>query len=446
MSMPGKKRVPNAREMEIIDVMRKILQGRIHTTAEVELALAKHAQEWREALCEMLDAFLRQGEKAFWRLYEVIVRCYPQYGQWHDLLSVPAPLDDPVPQTPRPPFVLLSDVQEREVQWLWYPRLALGKITMLDGDPGQGKSMLTLDLAARMTRGITMPDLTSGLSEPAGVVLVLPEDDLADTVRPRLRRAGADLSRVAALTTIPVTNASGQGYERPFSLFEDLDVLSETIDRVQARLVIVDAVMKLLGGKDIYRANEVMAALTPLQLLLEHKGVAGLFLRHLTKGSSGMNSLYRGMGSIAFAGLARMTMIVYKDPYDQQKSVLYHNKSNNSEYGSQLSFSVQYGEPPDDTRPHICWHGECHYSESELNSGSSSPHSAGSFDERKPNTARDEILRVLEEHAPEELTPKQVADELSDIPLSTVQVTLQRLAKDGMVEQPQRGKYSLTTD
>jgi len=413
----AKKRAPNPKEMEVIEVMRKILQGRIHTCTEIELALAGHSREWRDSLSELFNTFLHEGEEMFWRAYEALSRCYPQYGQWRDLLSVPAELPAPVPQTPRPASILLSEVEPQEIRWLWKQRLALGKLTMLDGNPGQGKSMLTLDLAARVTRGLVMPDLTPGLGEPAGVVLVGPEDDLPDTVQPRLLRAGADLRRVAALCTVPVTDACGHSYERPFSLFEDLEHLAATIERVQARLVIVDSVMKLLGDKDTYRSNEVLAALTPLQWLLEVKGVAGLLLRHLNKGSSGMNWLYRGQGSIAFVGLVRTAMMVINDPYDPDKSVLLQTKSNISKLAPQLSFSVQYEEDPGDTRPHVCWHGECNYSKEELDAASSDKAVATAHDEHKPATARDEILRVLEDHAPDAMSPMQVAEELPDVPL-----------------------------
>lgn len=441
----AKKRAPNPKEMEIIEVMRKILQGRIHTCTEIELALAGHSREWRDALGELFNTFLHEGEERFWRAYEAISRCYPQYGQWRDLLAVPAELPAPVPQTPRPAAILLSEVEPQEVRWLWDQRLALGKVTMLDGDPGMGKSMLTLDLAARTTRGWVMPDTTPGLGEPAGVVLIAPEDNLADTIQPRLRRAGADLSRVASLGTIPVTDSStGFPYRRPFQLAEDLETLAETIDLVQARLLIIDPVMSLFGNKDTYRDNDVRAALAPLQMVLETKMVAGMLVRHLTKGSSSNNALYRGSGSIAFVALARTAMMVVNDPYDPDKSVLLHTKSNIGQIGSQLCFSVQSEEPPEDPRPHVCWHGECNYSKEELDAAASDKAVATSHDEHKPTTARDEILRVLEEHAPDAMSLTDVAGALPEISFSTIRVTLSRMVKDGEIEQPARGKYGVT--
>jgi hypothetical protein len=443
MSQPAKKRVPNAKETEIINVLRKIREGRITTCMEVNLELARHSQEWRDTIGELLKTFVHDGEEMFWEVYDSVALCYPPFGEWRSLLDVPAPRDKKVQEPPPSDAILLSEVEEEEIAWLWEQRLALGKVTMLDGDPGQGKSMLTLDLAARVTRGIVMPDLTRGLPAAAGVVLIAPEDHLGDTVRPRLRRAGADLARVASLGTIPVTDPStGYTYRRPFSLSEDLERLERAIDRIGARLLIIDPVMSLLGGKDAYRDNEIRMLLTPLQMLLEKKRVAGLLVRHLTKSSSSINNaLYRGGGSIAFVALARTAMMVLKDPYDEGKNVLVHTKSNIGRIAPILSFSVDSDEAPGDIRPHVCWHGTRNYSHEELFSSPPSTPREG----RKSATARDEILRVLEEHAPEALTPMEVAKELPEMSLSTIQVTLQRLAKDGSVGQPARGKYGTTT-
>lgn len=99
---------------------------------------------------------------------------------------------------------------------------------------------------------------------------------------------------------------------------------------------------------------------------------------------------------------------------------------------------------PTQSSTHVCWHGQCHYTDADLNGGSSRT-AAGSCDERKPTTARDEILRVLEDHAPDALSPLEVAEELADMSINTIRVSLQRMAKDGEIEQPTRGKYGVTS-
>jgi len=449
-------RQPNELERNILRVIREILQGRIQTCMEIGQQLPKAPYWWRDNMEVLLNTFVHHGEERFWLAYQGLCNCHPEFEAWRSWLTAatfPPALPTPpavgatagmqVPETPLPE-ILLSEVQPRAIHWLWQPRLALGKITILDGDPGVGKSMLTLDLAARVSRGWVMPDTTPGLGEPAGVVLISPENDDADGLHPNLRRAGADLSRVASLATVPFTDAAtGLIFRRRFHLAEDLLVLSEVIDRRQARLLIIDPISEVLGGKDTYRDNEVRAALAPLQMLLEEKGVACVLVRHLNKGSSGGNVLYRGQGSIAFVALARSAMMVVRDPYDARKSVLLHTKCNIGKLAPQLCFSVQTGEPPEDTRPHVHWHGECHYSDEELSGLSHG--SSDSSNERKPNTARDEILRVLEEHAPEAMSPTDISEELPDMSFNTIRSVLSRLVKDGEIEQISRGKYELTT-
>src|SRR5919107_5572070 len=118
----------------------------------------------------------------------------------------------------RPVGTLLSEVEPEQVEWLWPGRLPLGKLSVLDGDPGLGKSVLTLDLAVRVSAGLELPD--GGRCEPAGVVLLSAEDGLADTIRPRLDAAGADTERIVALSTVA---EGSRGGERTLSIPRDLD-------------------------------------------------------------------------------------------------------------------------------------------------------------------------------------------------------------------------------
>lgn len=188
------------------------------------------------------------------------------------------------------------------MSWLWQPRIPLAKLTVLDGDPGLGKSALTLDLAARISRASAMPDGSRGLPEPAGVLLLTAEDGLGDTVRPRLEAMGADLTRVRALKGVPGATADAL---TPIELPRDLSLVESEASACRAALIVFDPLSAHLGSEiNPYRDQDVRRALLPLAQLAEQIGAAILVVRHLTKGFSS-NPLYRGGGSIAFIGAAR---------------------------------------------------------------------------------------------------------------------------------------------
>lgn len=228
--------------------------------------------------------------------------------------------------------VFLSEVECEHVSWLWQGRIPLGKITVLDGDPGLGKSTLALDLAARVTRGAPMPD--GGLGVDGGVVILTAEDGLGDTVRPRLEAAGGDSTRVLALQTI------GTGDDERAVSLVDLQALEQAIRRVNAKLVIVDPVMAFLGAQtDSHRDQDVRRCLAPLARLAETTGAAFLIIRHLNKAAGG-NPLYRGGGSIGIIGAARSGLLVSKDPDNENRRVLASTKSNLSRPPGSLSFEL----------------------------------------------------------------------------------------------------------
>ena len=203
----------------------------------------------------------------------------------------------------------------------------------MDGDPGEGKSALATDLAARKSIGGKWPDGVE--CEPGGVVVCSAEDGLADTIRPRLEAAGADLSRVLALAT--VTDRDG---ERLLSIPEDLDMIRRGIERVDAELVIVDPLMAFLSGDvNSHRDQDVRRALAPLAKLAEDTGAAVLIIRHLNK-SDGGNPLYRGGGSIGIIGAARSALLVARNPEDDDRRVLAPLKANLSAPAPSLAFTL----------------------------------------------------------------------------------------------------------
>jgi hypothetical protein len=231
--------------------------------------------------------------------------------------------------------MLLSDVSPERVQWLWPRRIPLGKITILDGDPGLGKSLITLDVAARVTRNREMPDGTPGAA--GGVVLASAEDGLADTVRPRLDAAGADVTRVLDLTF------TDSDRTRLLQIPNDLARLEEGIRRVGAVLVIIDPVYSFLSGAfNTDKDSQVRQALTPLAKLAERMQVAVILVRHLNK-SEQTKAIYRGGGSIGFIGLARSGLLVAKSRAGEEL-VLVSTKSNLAPKPPALRYCLKSGD------------------------------------------------------------------------------------------------------
>jgi hypothetical protein len=234
--------------------------------------------------------------------------------------------------------ILLSGVEPEEVEWLWPSWLALGKLALMDGDPGLGKSATTLDIAARVSAGKVFPD--GAECEPAGVVILSGEDGLRDTIRPRLDAAGADVNRILSLATVPDEN----GHDRLLSIPEDVPLIEKGIERVGAQLVVVDPLMAFLSGEtNSHRDQDVRRALAPLAGLAERTGACVLVVRHLNK-APGNNPLYRGGGSIGIIGAARMAFVVGKDPQDEDRRVLATTKNNLARPPRSLMFTLEEAE------------------------------------------------------------------------------------------------------
>src|SRR5215213_5696162 len=224
---------------------------------------------------------------------------------------------------------LLAEVQAETVEWLWERRIPLGKITVLDGDPDNGKSVLTTDLAARVTVGKAMPYGFGKIFPQAGVVILSAEDGVGDTIRPRFDAAGGDPSRVVIL-----------GNEDPFGIPEDLPELERAIKRVGAKLVIIDPIMAFLGENINSNSDkDVRSALKPLKQLAERTGAAVVIVRHLNK-TPGGNVLYRGGGSIGIIGAARSGLIVGPHPHDEELRILASQKHNLSMPPESLSYRI----------------------------------------------------------------------------------------------------------
>jgi RecA-family ATPase len=239
---------------------------------------------------------------------------------------------------------LMADVRAEKVEWLWDGRIPLGKLTVLDGDPGLGKSVITMDLAARITNGYPLPSgnidhlgdvgILGNLDDVGGVVILSAEDGLADTIRPRLDAAHADTTKIVAISTVP----DREGNERTISIPEDIATIEKAIQRVDAKLVIVDPLMAFLSGKANYD-QDVRKALTPLSRMAQSTGAAVLVVRHLNKQEGG-KAIYRGGSSIGIIGAARSGLVVEEHPDDKDLRVLAMNKSNLAEKSASLTYSI----------------------------------------------------------------------------------------------------------
>ncbi len=236
----------------------------------------------------------------------------------------------------------MSQIEPRAVQWLWPRRLPLGRISMLVGRPGEGKSFLTADIAARVAAGRDWPD---GSPCPQGSVIMLSgEDDPHDTIRPRLDAHGFDKDRdgdrIAVLKASYITDETGKRTEHPINL-SDIDNVRGALDRMpDCKLLIVDPIGTYMGGKtDTYRDNEVRAILTPLATLAQERGVAVLVVAHRRK-SAGSNADEMAMGSRAFTGIARAVWHLSRDADHKDRRLLLPGKSNLAARSTGLAFTI----------------------------------------------------------------------------------------------------------
>ncbi len=244
-----------------------------------------------------------------------------------------------------PDLQVLEEVEAELVQWLWWGRIPLRKLTLLAGDPGLGKSCITTDMAARVSRGTPWPDNVNVPTIAGGVVLLSAEDDLADTIKPRLSAAGADCRRIVALQGVKRFDAeTGEEIRDPFSLQYDLKCLEMAVEQCRGcRLVIIDPVTAYLGIKlDSHRNTEVRAVLGPLSDLAGRLGVAVVAVTHLNK-SVGGAAMYRAMGSLAFIAAARAAWAVTKDKDDPARRLMLPVKNNLAADGTGLAYRLADG-------------------------------------------------------------------------------------------------------
>jgi putative DNA primase/helicase len=218
----------------------------------------------------------------------------------------------------------VSDVESEAIRWLWPQRFALGKLTLVSGDPGLGKSQLMAFISAIVSNGGNWPN-SEGSSPKGSVLLLSCEDDIADTIRPRLEAAGADLTAVHVIEAVKVA----EGQSRSFSITQDIVRLENAILSLpNVKLLIVDPITAYLAGTDTHRTADVRSALSPLQALASRFDIAVIAVSHLNKAGGGGKSVNAVTGSGAFVAAARASFLVAKDSDDESRRLFLQSKNN----------------------------------------------------------------------------------------------------------------------
>lgn len=252
-------------------------------------------------------------------------------------------------------LICMDDVDAKKVEWLWYPYIPFGKLTIVQGDPGEGKTTMVLQLTALLTKGEPLPgekteEPDDTAKEPVSVIYQTAEDGLADTVKPRLLAAGADCRRVLVID------------EGRSSLSMTDGRIEQALKQTGAKLLILDPIQAYLGAEvDMHRANEIRPVMKRLGNLAEKYRCAIILIGHMNK-ASGSKSTYRGLGSIDFQATARSVLVVGRVKDDPTLRVMAHDKSSLAPEGKSIAFRL-------DKESGFRWEGECDMTVEELLSG-----------------------------------------------------------------------------
>ena len=283
-------------------------------------------------------------------------------------------------------LINMEMVEVEQIEWLFYPFIPFGKVTIIQGDPGEGKTTMVLQIIAKLTKGeaifprqeqkieekngaeMPVDSNVDNLMEPVNVIYQTAEDGLGDTIKPRLLAAGADCSRVLVI----------DDREQPLTM---LDIrLEEAIVQTKARLVVLDPIQGFLGAEvDMHRANEIRPLMKRVAVLAEKYHCAIILIGHMNKNSNGKSS-YRGLGSIDFQAAARSVLIVGRIKDEPEVRVVCHVKSSLAPEGKSIAFRL-------DKDNGFEWIGEYDISADDLLSGDSRG--------QKSRKAKEFLLEIL---------------------------------------------------
>jgi putative DNA primase/helicase len=238
----------------------------------------------------------------------------------------------------KPKLVCMKDVAPREVSWLWENRFAAGRVTLIVGMPGCGKSFVTCDMAARVSTGKAWPDGTS--CKQGDVLFITAEDDPGDTIRPRLDAHGADVSRIHLLQGKLLPNDNGEDDEVCITL-QDVALIERSMLQIgNVSLIVIDPIGSFIGGGvDSHRDTEVRSVLTPIAKLAEQSGAAVVMVAHRRKSNTG-SADDSALGSRAFVGLARSVWHLSKDTDDPERRLFLNGKNNLAKEQDGLAFRI----------------------------------------------------------------------------------------------------------
>ena len=295
-------------------------------------------------------------------------------------------------------LIRMSDIQPEEVQWLWYPYIPLGKLTVIQGDPGEGKTTFVLAVIAALTKGEALPEREP--LDPVNILYQTAEDGLADTIRPRLDALGADCSRVLVIDES----------KRELSLSDER--IRQAMEETGAKLLVLDPLQAYLGAEvDMHRANEVRPILKRLGSVAEQMGCAVILIRHLNK-MQGQKSGHRGMGSVDFQAAARSVLLVGRTKEDPQLRIVVPDKSSLAPEGESIAFAL-------DPEQGFQWKGYCAYNAEELLGGSTKQV------QTKTMQAEETLRNLLDKPAPaEEILRRITAAGISERTLMTAKKNL----------------------
>ena len=224
-------------------------------------------------------------------------------------------------------LIQMSQVEVEDIKWVWYPYIPYGKITVVQGDPGEGKTTFVLALIALLTQGKPLPEEENG-TEPINVIYQTAEDGLADTIKPRLLSVGADCERVLVID------------ENKTALTLSDERLEIAITKTNAKVIVLDPIQAYLGDDvDMHRANEIRPIMKRLALLAERTGCAVILIGHMNK-MGGAKSAYRGLGSIDIRAAARSVLVVGRVKDEPTLRIVAHDKSNLAPEGKSIAFEL----------------------------------------------------------------------------------------------------------
>ena len=349
-------------------------------------------------------------------------RLVPLFKDWNEVLQRRAEIADgkylseaiyglrEPPQEETVEIIRMSEVDTQTVEWLWKPYIPFGKVTIIQGNPGEGKTTLALCLCAACTNRKPFPLMPE--HEPFNVIYQTAEDGLGDTVKPRLMEAKADLDRVLVIDES----------KQELSLSDER--IEKAIRQNGARLIILDPIQAYVGEKtDMNKANEIRPIFRRLAEVAERTACAVILIGHLNKAAGGQ-SAYRGLGSIDFRAAARSVLLIGRVKREPNIRVIVHDKSSLAPEGKPMAFCL-------DPETGFEWVGEYDITADELLSG------AGGNTATKTEQAETLILDLLADE--NEMTSEEVMKAAAEVGISERTLKTARRNLETRIEVKRRG-------